>query len=603
MLKKYKPQHHKTYRLFFLCLSLLLVFLNLSLIVRQGECAPLKIKAWTDKTQATIEDQIVLTLSVSGEGNLSSPPQLPPLPDFSVTKEGKSSRTQIINGHFASSIEFTYILIPRRTGVFTIKPARIKHKGHFYLSDPIQLRILPADASRKEHPLAFITQHVDKKNPYVHQQIVYTFRFFRRLDATEAHWEPPSFQDFWVEDMGKERQYKKVFNGKTYLATEIKKILFPLSDRAGDIPECLLTCKLIKPRARNYGFDSFFSSRGQSIKKALHAKPIHLNIRQLPSADRPADFSGLVGSFQIAAEVGGTRLRTGDSTTLTVTVSGMGNLRDLVTLSPEIIPGFKIYPDKPNLQLKAQDNIIKGTKVFKKALVPLREGSLEVPPHEITYFDPSQEIYQTAKTSPITLIVEKGQQAEPLHLVQSSLLKGGKSSIKILGEDILPIHTGLSGARLHMPSNKILFIYLLIFLISPGAFLTGLITKKKKERFEFDHHLVRRKGARKKANKILHEAKKRINQGEDKEFFRQLSRSIKGLIGDKLDISALAYTPDEIYECQHQKGLDTKRAKGLKEFLKDLEFRQYVAAKSDLQEREALFKRAEKLVALLDKKL
>ncbi len=614
LLNQHKPQHQKRYRVLFLCLSsLLLILIDLIFLRMPGECKPLKIKAETDKTEATVEDQIILTISVSGENDLSSPPQLPSLPNFSVTEGGKSSRTQIINGRFSSSIDYSYILIPRRTGVFTIGPARIKHKGHFYQSQPIQIRILQVKSSNQKPPLAHISQHVDIKSPYVQQQINYTFRFYRMVDAAEANWEPPTFQGFWVENLGKERQHKKVFNGKSYMVTEIKKALFPLSDQAEDIPESLLTCKLIMPRTRTYGRDrspydslfpdSFFSSRGRTINKALHAKAISLDIKQLPKAGRPANFSGLVGTFKIAAEVGETHLRTGDSTTLTVKVSGQGNLRDLVSLSPEAIPGFKIYPDKPNFQLQIENDIVKGTKVFKKALVPLQEGNIEIPAHEITYFDPSQGLYRSAKTTPIMLIIEKGQQTEPLHLVQSPLLKGSKSSIKILGEDILPIHTGLSGARLDMPSNKTFFIYLLFFLIPPCAFLTGYINKRKKERLEADQHIVRRKKARKKASRILQEANKRINQGEDIEFFRQLSRSIKGLIGDKLNISALAYTPDEIYKCLIQKGLKEETVNFAKKILEELEFRQYVATKSDLQERETMYEKAAKLTAQLDKQL
>ncbi len=94
-----------------------------------------------------------------------------------------------------------------------------------------------------------------------------------------------------------------------------------------------------------------------------------------------------------------------------------------------------------------------------------------------------------------------------------------------------------------------------------------------------------------------------MHQDVDKEFFLHLSRSLKGLIGDKLNISALAYTPDEVYGCLDRKGLGEEGARGVKNFLEELEFRQYAAEKSAPQEGEALVNKVEKLLAQLDKAL
>ncbi len=197
-----------------------------------AESGAFEVSAWVDKTEATLEDQIFLTVSISGQRRLPSDPILPPLPDFSVTKGGSSSQTNIVNGSISTSVEATYLLTPRRAGSFTIGPVRIEKKGRTYQSQPISVKILPAASSTEERPMAFVTQHVDVQNPYVHQQIVYTFRFLRRVQSVEAEWDPPSFQGFWVEDLGKERQYEKILNGQRYAVTELKKALYPLSENS-----------------------------------------------------------------------------------------------------------------------------------------------------------------------------------------------------------------------------------------------------------------------------------------------------------------------------------------------------------------------------------
>jgi len=457
--------------------------------------------------------------------------------------------------------------------------------------------------------MAFVTQHVDVKDPYVHQQIVYTFRFLRRVQSVEAQWDPPSFQGFWVEDLGKERQYEKVLNGQRYAVTELKKALYPLSDNPGQIGETRLTCKLVvQQRGAQRGMDSFFGSsffgsRGQTVMKNLGARPIPLDIRPLPEAGRPEGFEGLVGSFVVRAETGQTRLQVGDSTTLTVTVTGNGNLRDLVELSPGEMPGFKVYPDKPSFQVNIQGDTLHGTKVFKKALVPIEHGTLEIPPQEVPYFDPGKGSYQIASTAPILLTVEENGDKEPLNLVTAAALPGSKSSIKILGKDILPIHTGLAGARRQFPSGMGLYAILASLLLPPVTFLACYGRKRRLDRLETDQHIVRRKEARKKATHLLREAKRRIHQPEDKEYFGELSRSLKGLVGDKLNLNTMACTPMEIERCLLDKGMIEEKAQRVREFLEELEYDQYVSTRLEAGEREARYKKAQKLLAHLDKRL
>lgn len=592
-----------------LCLLFALACLVLLVAGRPEESLAFEVRAWVDKTEATLEDQIFLTVSVSGERRLSADPELPPLPDFVVAKGGTSSQTQIVNGSIRTSVEATYLLTPRRAGTFTIGPVRVEKKGRTYQSRPITVKILPAASPTEARPMAFVTQHVDVENPYAHQQVVYTFRFLRRVQSLEAQWDPPSFQGFWVEDLGKERQYETVVNGQRYAVTELKKALYPLTEGPAQIGESLLACQLVVQRGgRPDGIDSLFGgtlfgTRAQTITKNLRAEPISLEVRPLPEAGRPEGFSGLVGTFAIRAETGSDRLRVGDSTTLTVTVTGQGNLRDLVELPPEEISGFKVYPDKPSLQVEIREDGLHGTRVFKKALVPIEEGTLEIPPHTLPYFDPEKGSYEIASTAPIRIASEGSDERESLHLVTAAAFPGSKSSIKILGKDILPIHTGLAGARTQVPRGTSLYAFLGFLLFPPCLFLVCYGGKRRQERLETDQHILRRKEARKRANRLLREARGRVRQPDDKAYFALLSRGLKGLVGDKVNRNTLACTPLEIERCLLEQGIGRDRAQEVREFLEALEYDQYVSTSLETGEREARHKKAHRLVKELDKGL
>jgi len=573
----------------------------------------LEVQATVDKDVATLEDQITLTVSVSGDEGGRHVPRLPSLPDFHVVEGGTSSRIEIVNFRKSASVEHRYFLLPRKAGTFTIGPVRVQSDGQTAESRPVQVRILPADQTPEERPPVFITQEVDEEAPYLNQQVLYTFRFYQSARVVEAQWGAPDFQGFWVEDLGKERSYETVLGGRQYSVTEIRRALFPLESGPRQIPESTLTCKLLARQRRPLGgrslFDedffsgTLFGGLGQTESKILRSKPIALSVRPLPAEGRPPGFQGLVGSFQIQASVGDREVRKGESTTLTLTVSGEGNLRDLLAVGPEAIPGFKIYPDKPSFDLRIQGNKVQSTRVFKIALVPLEEGALEVPSVEVAFFDPSSGSYRAARTGPIRLSVTQGEASDTLPPAAAPLGAGRKSIIQIVGQDILPIHTGQAGARPQVPAGPGLVPYFLVLLAPPLATLLCFAVKRRKDRLEGDPHLARKKEARRRAEGELREARKRIGDPGDRSYFGLLSRSIKGLIGDKRNLSARAFTPAEVRRCLEEAGLPPDTVNQLHAFLEEMEYSQFVSGPGEAGQREAQYRRAKKFVSLLDRKL
>ncbi|GIS84021.1 MAG: hypothetical protein CM1200mP16_03210 [Nitrospina sp.] len=72
-------------------------------------------------------------------------------------------------------------------------------------------------------------------------------------------------------------------------------------------------------------------------------------------------------------------LEVGDTTTLTVTVSGKGNIRGILLPEPDLKNLFKVYPDQPETHQTETGNQIAGKKIFKFALVPLKPGLTNLP--------------------------------------------------------------------------------------------------------------------------------------------------------------------------------------------------------------------------------
>ena len=162
-------------------------------------------------------------------------------------------------------------------------------------------------------------------------------------------------------------------------------------------------------------FDPFFA-RTRVQRLTAQAQPVNLEVKQLPAADRPRNFSGAVGSFTLSAEGNPQRLKVGDVLTMKLRVSGRGNF-DRVN-APEISDetGWKVYPAKG--EFKPEDELgMSGVKNFDAAVIPETVKS-EMPRYEFAYFDPEAEKYVTltAGGAPLQVAGQPGRRRPRLPL-------------------------------------------------------------------------------------------------------------------------------------------------------------------------------------------
>ena len=569
--------------------------------------APASLSITADKDQATLEDVINLTISVEGA---RGEPALPPMPAFEATRQGSSSRVQIINGQMSSSVDYSYLLYPKQEGVFTIGPATLDYNGSKITSNTLNITIgkaaaRPAEASDKE---VFVTAAVDNKNPYVNQQIIYSLKFYRRVRVANARLtESPSFEGFITEQLEKEKEYQTVINGKQFVVTEIKQALFPAQAGTLTITPSTLQCDVVVRRQRRGGsfsdpfFDDSFFGFSQTEQKILRTSPIEVTVKPLPEEGKPPDYANLVGEFRAAAEISKKKLEVGESATLTLTLTGTGNLKSSQGMKFENLDGFKIYDDKPSFEQQVRGGQVGGTLIIKKALVPLKEGTLQIPAVAVSYFNPQSGKYETARTEPQVLEVLPAKEKETLQVAEAEKPGTAKQEIKIIGKDILPIHTAVEVLS-PVTLNPFTWVTALLFLIPILGFGTGFVLKHQKEKTAADAGVIRSKAAYKNLNRKLAVMKKTITH-EDGSFYRDAGKAVKDFIGDKLKMSGGALTPAEI----EQKLMDARVAHAtidkFKNIIEMLEAAQFAFKNYSREEREAMLSSLQKTAKEIDKKI
>ena len=578
------------------------VIVGLLLILFLDKAYAVTLTATVDKTEATLQDQILLTLSVEGTQSTESP-KLPSTQAFDFISRGSSTRMQIINGQVSSSVDYNYLLLPKKTGTFEIGPATITHQGKTISSRAITLKIGSANSQPQSEKDLFITTSVSTKTPYVNEQIIYTFRLFRRVKIANASLENPSFEGFRVEPLGEEQQYETVINGKTYVVTQIKQALFPTREGRIEIGSAKLQCDVAVRSRRQRGFfdDSFFGF-SQTKPQVLQAPSLELNVKPLPPEGRTPLFSGLVGTFNLETSVSKKQLEVGDTTTLAITIRGTGNIKDAQAPEFPSLPYFKVYDDQPTLTVDTSGDAYGGTLTIKKALVPLEEGTLTVPLLTFTYFNPESGKYELCKSSPLTLQVLPSRDKEKLNLVEALGTTTSKEEIKILGRDILPLKTSLSALRPY-DVNPWRWSHMIFLLFPIAAYAGAVVITSRKKRWEEDLSYARNKSAMREFNKRIAEVKKQITGKDASGFYRLTSKALKNFFGDKLNITGSALTPLEIEDQLHRCTIPRERIEQVKEVLNTLEAGQFASQQHSTKEKEDLLRTVKTLATFFDKRI
>ncbi|MEO1170715.1 MAG: hypothetical protein AAFX94_01515, partial [Myxococcota bacterium] len=303
--------------------------------------------------------------------------------------------------------------------------------------------------------------------PYRSQQIVYSLQLYGELlNLTCKRFDLPKFDKFIVEDLGQERRYQTVKNGRRFSVVEIRKSLFPLEAGTFTLPATELTCNVTYPStggARSSPFDRLFS-RGRTETKILRTEEITLQVKALPPA--PADFSNIVGRVMVGASMDTRVIPAGSSVTQTLYVKSSGALRGLVPPAPTLA-NVKIYDDQPKLSFNDRGPELETVMRMNRAFVPTEPGTLEVPGFSVGYFDPDEGAYKRAVAPPTKLRVTPGAQGQDTKLVDG---QGPAKSAPAPAPTVVPSGTVLapmvSSAHLAVTAPPI-WLVLLVGLLPP----------------------------------------------------------------------------------------------------------------------------------------
>jgi hypothetical protein len=550
--------------------------------------------ARVDRSQLAPGESLALSVTLqNGEGEVD----VAAIKDFKVLSQGTSTSLQIVNGVTSREVIYNYLLIPQRQGQLTIPALSVIVAGQVLQTDPIVVTVSdrpaadPADA-----PEVWAEAVVSQPAPFVGQQITYTVSLYQSVQIANASLQAPAFDGFSAKEVAQRGSRRELINGREHVITQIHYILVPLAADDQAIEPAALQLGIVRPvkGRRRSAFDDFFNdpmfNRNRVEPRVIQTAVVPVRVKPLPPlpAGAPA-CSGVVGHFDLTAAVEKRELQVGDSTTLTITLQGRGNLMDAQAPAVQLPEGLKHYADAPQEEIQLDAQGYNGRKVFRTALVPVRDGRLTLPPVEWTYFDTQRGDYRTLRAALTDLQVApaEGQAAAPA--VTGEAPGDGKRRVELIGRDILPLKEDLSALDSRRPLDWLAFM---LWMAAPALAYSALLAALRLRRVDASPAARMRL----KARQALKAAAASVDQDQDEPFLTALYQALTAAIFSRAGRSGEALTWREAETVLVDAGEEPQLARETAELLSAVESAKFSGRKLSVDQRREQLVAARRMI-------
>lgn len=355
------------------------------------------VQAALSSESITEEDVVQLVVSIAAPGNIGEVDvQLPLLRDFDKIGEQSSSQLSQFNLEIRTVLRYTYNLRPKRQGTFTIPPFTVRVGGKSYTTEPLRVTVTPGGSGDE----IILRQRTDKNEAFVGEQLLLTTELLFQVNVLSYDIiEEPAPEGFVVE---RDESLKQVvleeieFRGQPYYRAVLgRQILFPLSPGSKRIRPPQFQ---IEYRGRGFGLQSKLARRT--------ANTLEIEVKPLPEAGKPAGYNGAVGDYRLSWSISDTAGRVNEPLTLSVELTGNGDIARTPDLSPPLPAEFELINSRSEQSARLRDGAWGGRKRWEFIFIPNRAGDITLGPLEYPFFDPATGQYKLAAGEPIQLLIE-----------------------------------------------------------------------------------------------------------------------------------------------------------------------------------------------------
>ena len=425
----------------------------------------------------------------------------------------------------------------------------------------------------------FVRTSLSKTKCYIGEQITITQKVYSRVDLRGfQNIKFPPYNGFWSQQEEGNKQInlqQENLNGVNYYVAEYNKVyLFPQRTGMLTIEPVELECivrRATQRQPRNI-FEQFLGAGGyEDIAVKVKSKTVKVEVKELPTENVPANFTGAVGNFSYKTEISKDQVKANDAINIKITVTGKGNIKLLEAPKLNLPESFESYDPKINETVKTVDGV-SGSKTFDYLVIPREKGEFILNDLSFSYFDADKKQYINLPSADIKLTVLEGDGTSAQVIVPH------KKGLKETENDIRYIKTGDLDLQKTAPEFFSSTLHYVLLILPTLLFFGIFFFVRQQIKANSNMQAVRERKAAKMAKKQLAVAEKHMQANQKDAFFNEVLNALHKYIGDKFGLPIADLSKEKISEMLLQRNVTEETKTQLIETLNTCEYAKYAPA-------------------------
>lgn len=245
-----------------------------------------------------------------------------------------------------------------------------------------------------------------------------------------------------------------------------------------------------------------------------------ITIQPLPP-NPPKDFIGAVGNFTVSRSIESKKVKQGDVFKLIITVSGVGNIQNIIEPKPKLPKGFIVYGDPIiNENYSYCSHGAEGKMIYEYNIQANIAGDVQIPATSISYFDLNAEKYITLKTddSQIQIIEDKNYIVQGDNQIDNKLPSESDPISDLRPTNIIEEKDSFYGSSIFWTAVSTPFLCAFLFLF---------LVRKKKQNASSNEFKKEIKKMDSLLNDMLTKLQLLVHTQEDNEFYTLAEIALK----------------------------------------------------------------------------
>lgn len=351
--------------------------------------------------ESTVFEVIVADGEAAGVPEVSAPG------DLRVAYVGQSQQVTVINGRASRTVQFRFEVIALQEGTYPLGPARVLLRdGSSAATGAVRLEVGPPRKDDGGDVAVQARVALSDAEVWQGEVVVVSTEVRARVDVLGMGWVglPEAGLLAPRDGVPAESTYNLRDEQGEVAVQEVASARIAVDAGTLTWPPAVLQIEVRDGERRRRDLFGMFNQRTRRV--AVTTQPVTLEVTPLPPP--PPGFSGLVGDFELSADLSRRAAKVGASVDLVLRLEGDGTVEGFQPPPPPDVDGARLYDTTPQATAAVQQGRYRARMVWKRSIVPTREGRLTLPPVDVVVFSPTRGDYVTLTAPGTTLDVTAG---------------------------------------------------------------------------------------------------------------------------------------------------------------------------------------------------